>query len=50
MIDFLKKQGTFVKIEFWAVTTLYAFILFFFITDAFDGTSAIENAPYRKFF
>jgi two-component system, LytTR family, sensor kinase len=48
--DFLKKQRTFIKIEFWAFTTLFVFILFFFITDGLDGPSAIEAAPHRADF
>ena len=50
MIDFLKKQPTFIKIEFWAFTTLFVFILFFFVTDGLDGASAMKNAPYRSLF
>jgi two-component system LytT family sensor kinase len=50
MIDFLKRQANFAKIEFWAFTTLFAFVLFFFITDGLDSRSAIENAPFRSYF
>ena len=48
--DFHKMQAGFAKIEFWGFTTVYVFILFFFTTDALDGGSAIESAPYRPEF
>ena len=50
ILDFFKKQANFSKIEFWVFTTLYVFVLFFFITDALDGPSASESAPYRAEF
>lgn len=43
MFEFFKKQANFAKIEFWAFTTLFAFTLFFFVTDALAG-SAESNA------
>lgn len=47
ILDFLKKQASnFTKIEFWGFTTLYAFILFFFITDALNSESALKSATY----
>jgi len=33
MIEFLKRQGNFIRIEFWAFTTLFVFVMFFFITN-----------------
>lgn len=50
MLDFLKKQSTFTKIEFWASTTLFVFIMFFFVTDSLDGPSAMDSAPYKSYF
>ena len=50
MIDFLKRQASFAKIEFWAFTTLFAFVLFFFITDGLDSRSAVDNASFRSEF
>ncbi|MGB8191414.1 MAG: histidine kinase [Chitinophagaceae bacterium] len=50
MIDFLKKQSTFTKIEFWAFTTLVVFVMFFFITDGLDGPSAMADAPNKPYF
>ncbi|MGZ8537543.1 MAG: sensor histidine kinase, partial [Flavisolibacter sp.] len=46
----LKLNTTFARIEFWAFTTIFVFVMFFFIVDGFDGPSASENAPYRSFF
>lgn len=46
MFEFLKKQGNFSKIEFWAFTTLFAFTMFFFINDGASGESA--SAAHAK--
>lgn len=40
----------FARVEFWAFTTIFAFIMFFFIVDGFEGPTASENAPYRALF
>lgn len=50
MTDFLKNQRNFAKIEFWAFTTLFVFVIFFFVTNALDGGSAMNEAPYKKDF
>jgi hypothetical protein len=50
MKDLLKKPTSFTRIEFWAATTLFAFIIFFFITDGVDGNSAFANTPYKCYF
>lgn len=46
MNNALKLNTTFAKIEFWAFTTVFAFVLFFFIMETFDQ----ENAPYKSSF
>src|SRR5688572_10399518 len=46
----LNLNTTFARIEFWAFTTIFAFVMFFFIMDGFEGPSATENAAYRALF
>jgi two-component system LytT family sensor kinase len=50
MEDPVNKTNGFARIEFWAITSIFAFILFFFITDGIDGTSAFESSPYKRYF
>jgi two-component system, LytTR family, sensor kinase len=50
MFEFFKKQGNFTKIEFWAFTTLFAFAMFFFITDGLTGESAPDAARSKELF
>lgn len=37
MKDFISKPANFVRVEFWAVTTIFVFMVFFHITDAVTG-------------
>lgn len=46
MKNTLKLNSTFSKIEFWAFSTIFAFVLFFFIVDGFHN----GNAPYKPGF
>lgn len=50
MKELLKKQTTFTRIEFWAICSLYAFIIFFFVSDCFDRDAHYDNIPYKRFF
>jgi two-component system, LytTR family, sensor kinase len=50
MFEFLKKQSIFSKIEFWAFTALFAFGMFFFITDGADGENAADAARAKALF
>ncbi len=45
MKELFKKPTIFTRIEFWAITTIFAFVLFFFITD-----SDYESIPYKRYF
>jgi two-component system LytT family sensor kinase len=38
------------KAEFWAVTTLFVFFIFFFITDGFNDQNSLGSAPNQPFF
>lgn len=55
MKNFINKLSNFNRIEFWAVTTLFVFIVFFHISDALEITSnnsrtgAVKN-PFDYFF
>lgn len=42
----LRLNTTFARIEFWAFTTIFAFVLFFFLADGFNE----GNAPYKAIF
>src|SRR5688572_6784439 len=44
MRELLKKSSTFTRIEFWVLTTIFAFVIFFFITD---GVGA-DDPPYEE--
>jgi hypothetical protein len=46
MKNILKDATLFTKIEFWALTTIFSFITFFFIIDGLDGPSAFDNSRY----
>ena len=49
MIKLFKNSSTFTKIEFWAITTVFVFVLFFFITDIFEWDDrAFADAPYKS--
>ena len=37
MKDFISKPANFVRVEFWAATTIFVFMVFFHITDAVSG-------------
>ncbi|HUS03356.1 MAG TPA: histidine kinase [Chitinophagaceae bacterium] len=51
MRELLKKQSTLTKIEFWVITTIFVFVIFFFIINGLDGdTEPFEAAPYKPFF
>jgi hypothetical protein len=50
MRNLLKNATLFTKIEFWAVTTIFGFITFFFIIDGLDGPSAFDDSPFFKRF
>ena len=50
MTEVFKKPTTFTRIEFWAITTIFAFVIFFFTVDGLDGSSAFENTPYKHHF
>jgi two-component system LytT family sensor kinase len=51
MKELFKKQSTFTKIEFWIITTLLTFAIFFFILNGLDGdTEPFEAAPYKPYF
>jgi hypothetical protein len=47
MTELFKKPTTFTRIEFWAITTIFVFVVFFFITDGLDGRSALVDNPYK---
>src|SRR4051794_26414572 len=51
MRDLFKKQATFTRIEFWAITTIFAFVLFFFIKQTFEWDDPeFVGAPYKPFY
>ena len=45
----MKKSSTFTRIEFWAITTIFAFVIFFFIINGLQGDQHME-APYYPYF
>ncbi|HEX8531289.1 MAG TPA: histidine kinase [Cytophagales bacterium] len=49
MKDFSEKSAHFNRVEFWAACTLFAFFLFFFITEGQD-TYARQQLPNRRIF
>lgn len=50
MRNLLRNATLFTKIEFWAVTTIFGFVIFFFLIDGFDGPSAFDDSPYLQRF
>ncbi|MET0636602.1 MAG: histidine kinase [Chitinophagaceae bacterium] len=50
MKEVLKKSVSFNRIEFWAITTIWVFLLFFFITDGLDGNSSYKYPFNRQLF
>jgi len=50
MFEFFKKQGNFVKLEFWAFTALFAFVLLFFIMGWNNGDDMFATDPYKYYF
>ncbi|GEO11077.1 sensor histidine kinase [Segetibacter aerophilus] len=51
MRELFKKPTTFTRIEFWAITTIFAFVIFFFVRDVFEWDDRqFADAPYRVFF
>ncbi|MBA2330669.1 MAG: histidine kinase [Flavisolibacter sp.] len=57
MKDFINKPENFKRIEFWAATTIYVFLLFFLVTDALNlglrsnrGSTGIAKAPFDYIF
>jgi hypothetical protein len=49
MKDLTKKDTNFTRIEFWAITTIFVFITFFFITEDAGNTSN-AHTPNRRLF
>jgi two-component system, LytTR family, sensor kinase len=47
MKELVSKSSGFTRIEFWALSTICVFVLFIFITDGLDGSSALNNNPYK---
>jgi hypothetical protein len=50
MRNLLKNATLFTKIEFWAVTTIFGFLIFFFIIDGIDGPSSFDDSRYAARF
>jgi len=50
MKEIINKSSGFNRIEFWAVSTLFVFVLFIYITDGLDGSSALNSTPYKTYF
>ena len=51
MRNLIKKPTTFIRIEFWALTTLFAFVMFFFVQEIFVGDDkSYTDVPYKHFF
>ncbi len=49
MKDYISKAENFNKIEFWAATTIFVFVVFFFITEGVQDISTI-NTPNKWLF
>ena len=49
MKDLNKKPENYARFEFWAVTTIFVFAVFFFITEALNNTSN-SHVPNKVFF
>jgi hypothetical protein len=51
MTELFKKPTTFTRIEFWAITTIFAFGILFFTVNIFEwDDNAFADAPYRRSF
>lgn len=51
MADVTNKRANWIRIEFWAITTLFAFAISFFIVDGLESARPpYESAPYKPFF
>ncbi|MDB5196527.1 MAG: histidine kinase internal subunit [Flaviaesturariibacter sp.] len=50
MTELFQKPSNATKTEFWAVTTLFVFFIFFYITDGLNGESALRSAHNLPFF
>src|SRR5688572_14514510 len=48
MKDFISKPSNFSKIEFWAVTTIYVFALFFHISDHLSGSWNLSDTSVSR--
>ena len=49
MKDLINRSAVFNRIEFWAATTIFVFVVFFFITQGVDDVSRIRT-PNRRLF
>lgn len=45
-----RPNDTFTKIEFWAASTIFVFIMFFFIIDGLNGDSSVGNLAFKNKF
>ena len=50
MKELVSKSAVFVRIEFWAFSTLFVFLLFGYLTNGLDGSSAMNQTPYKLYF
>ena len=50
MTDLNNKRANLIRIEFWAITTIFVFGLFFFLVDGFSDDDRAGNTPYEVFF
>jgi hypothetical protein len=50
MTDLNNKRANLIRIEFWAITTIFVFGLFFFLVDGFTDDDRAGNTPYEGFF
>lgn len=50
MKNVLKLDRSFARIEFWGFTTIFAFVMFFFIADAFYNTNVIQKTGFQSAF
>ena len=52
MSDITNKRANWIRIEFWAITTIFAFAIFFFIMDGVEEESKrdAENSRYKHLF
>jgi two-component system, LytTR family, sensor kinase len=50
MKEFLNKFSNFSRVEFWAATTIYVFIIFFYIADSLDAGSEMDRVSNKIWF